>query len=423
MLLACRRGAIASISAHPADLDALLRMKGSGRAMSASRIYLDHNATSPLRAEARTAMLDAFSAPANPSSIHQEGRKARSLIETARDEIARFAGASARDVVFTSGGTEALNLALTPGLVTDGDKQPFSHLLMSGIEHAAVREGARSDKDKIEIIPVDRNGLVDLDWIAARLKTISAEGGRVLVAVQAANNETGVIEPIAALSQLVHAERGLLLSDAVQVAGKLPLDQITAGADIIALSAHKIGGPQGIGALVLKSGGISIANKLLRGGGQERGARAGTENVAGIAGFAAAAKIASAHLADETKRLMELRDATESHLKRIAPDCLIFSKAVSRLPNTIAFAVPGLSAETALMAFDLEGAAISSGSACSSGKVRQSHVLAAMGIDPDVARGALRVSFGYTSNEADMIRFIEIFERVIGQLHTRTRAA
>ena len=209
-------------------------MKGSGHAMSASRIYLDHNATSPLRAEARAAMLDAFSSPANPSSIHQEGRKARSLIEAARDEIARFAGASARDVVFTSGGTEALNLALTPGLLTDGDKQPFTHLLLSGIEHAAVREGARFPKDQIEVIPVDGAGLVDLDWIAVRLKAISAQGGRALVAVQAANNETGVIEPIAALSQIVHAERGLLLSDAVQVAGKLPLDQITAGASMIA---------------------------------------------------------------------------------------------------------------------------------------------------------------------------------------------
>lgn len=391
--------------------------------MSASRIYLDHNATSPLRAEARAAMLDAFSAPANPSSIHNEGRKARSLIESARDEIARFTGASARDVIFTSGGTEALNLALTSGLQTDGDKRPFTHLLLSAVEHAAVREGARFVKDRIEFIPVDGNGIVDLDWIAAQLKTISAEGGRTLVAVQAANNETGVIEPIAALSQLVHAEGGLLISDAVQIAGKLPIDQATAGADIIALSAHKIGGPQGVGALILKSGGISIADKLLRGGGQERGARAGTENVAGIAGFAAAAKMSAAHLADEATRLAALRDATEAHLLRIAPDCVVFSNSVARLPNTVAFAVPGLSAETALMAFDLAGAALSSGSACSSGKVRQSHVLAAMGVDPNLARGALRVSYGYTSTDADMIRFIEIFERVIGQSQTRTRAA
>ena len=391
--------------------------------MGASRIYLDHNATSPLRAEARAAMLAAFDAPANPSSIHQEGRKARSLIEAAREEIARFTGASARDVVFTGGGTEALNLALTAGLETQGDKRPISHLLMSAIEHAAVREGARFDKSKIEFIPVDGQGLVDLDWIAAKLNVISAEGGRALVAVQAANNETGVIEPIAALSQIVHAEGGLLLSDAVQIAGKLPIDQATAGADILALSAHKIGGPQGVGALILKSGGITIQDRLVRGGGQERGARAGTENVAGIAGFAAAAKVANAKLDDDAKRLQDLRDATEQKIRALAPDAVIFSDKAKRLPNTLAFAVPGLSAETALMAFDLEGVAISSGSACSSGKVRQSHVLQAMGTDAELARGALRVSFGYSSEEADMIRFLEIFERVMGQKQARTRAA
>ena len=368
-------------------------------------------------------MLSAYDAPTNPSSIHQEGRKARSLIESAREEIAHFAAASARDVVFTSGGTEALNLALTAGLETQGDKRAFTHLLMSVIEHAAVREGARFEKSKIELIPVDGDGLVDLGWIADRLKAISSEGGRALVAVQAANNETGVIEPIAALSQIVHAEGGLLLSDAVQVAGKMPLDQVTAGADMIALSAHKIGGPQGVGALILKSGGITVQDRLIRGGGQERGARAGTENVAGIIGFAAAAKMASATLDDNAQRLEILRDATETKLRMIAPDVVIFSEKAKRLPNTLAFAVPDMSAETALMAFDLEGVAISSGSACSSGKVRQSHVLAAMGVDPELARGALRVSFGYTSQEADMIRFLEIFERVIGQNQTRTRAA
>lgn len=391
--------------------------------MGVSRVYLDHNATSPLRAEARAAMLAAFDAPANPSSIHNEGRKARSLIESAREEIARFTGASARDVVFTSGGTEALNLVLTTGLQTEGDTRPVTHLLMSAIEHAAVREGARVPKDTIEFIPVDGNGLVDLDWIAARLKAISAENGRALVAVHAANNETGVIEPIAALSQIVHAEGGLLISDAVQVAGKMPIDQVTAGADIIALSAHKIGGPQGVGALILKSGGISIQDRLIRGGGQERGARAGTENVAGIAGFAAAAKAAALALQSDAARLQALRDATEAKIRARTPDAVIFSDGANRLPNTLAFAVPGMSAETALMAFDLEGVAISSGSACSSGKVRASHVLAAMGIAPELARCALRVSFGYTSAEADMIRFLEIFERVIGQNQTRTRAA
>jgi cysteine desulfurase len=243
------------------------------------------------------------------------------------------------------------------------------------------------------------------------------------VAVQAANSETGIVQPIAELSQLVHAHGGLLHCDAVQLAGKLPVDQITAGADMVALSAHKIGGPQGVGALVLRSGGITITDKMLRGGGQERGGRAGTENVAGIVGFGAAAKAVLAVLPVESAQMRALRDATEVAILKLAPDALIFGTMTKRLPNTLAFAVPGLTAETALMGFDLAGVALSSGSACSSSKVKRSHVLEAMGIGPDMLKGALRVSFGWNNKQEDVIRFASVLETVLQRLKTRSRAA
>ena len=387
------------------------------------RTYLDHNATTPLRPEAREAMISALDFAGNASSIHGEGRKARGLIEKARDELAQFCGASARDVVFTSGATEANALALTLGLKTDGDPRPFSHIILAAVEHPSVLEGARAPIDHRLILPADSSGLVQADQLAKMLADISASDGRALVSVQAANSETGVIQPIPALSQLVHAHGGLLHSDAVQVGGRLPLDQIAAGADLVTLSAHKLGGPQGVGALILKSGGISIVDRLIRGGGQERGARAGTENVAGIAGFGAACRAAAETLSDTTTRLLALRDEAQTSLLRLAPDAAVFGLAAPRLPNTLAFSVPGLSAETALMAFDLAGIALSSGSACSSGKVKKSHVLDAMGIAPDIAKGALRLSLGWSSTENDIIRFASALEQIITKMKTRPRAA
>ena len=383
--------------------------------IAVERVYLDHNATSPLRPEARAAMLDALDHAANPSSVHREGRAAHALIETARDQVALLAGAQSRDVIFTSGGTEASILALTPALEVGGDRRPFTQCLMSAVEHVCVLEGARFERNAVERIPVLPNGLVDQDWLSERLAAISAAGGRALVAVQAANNETGIVQPIAAIAAIVHAHGGILHCDAVQVAGKMPIDQVTAGADMLALSAHKIGGPQGVGALVLRSGGIVIGDRMLRGGGQERGARSGTENVAGIAGFGAAASAVLKDLEDEARRLGALRDAFENAIRDLAPDAVIFGADVARLPNTVAFSVPGLTAETALMNFDLAGIALSSGSACSSGKVKGSHVLEAMGIAADMAKGVLRLSAGWTSSEADVIRFREVFERTLSK--------
>ncbi len=383
--------------------------------IAVERVYLDHNATSPLRPEARAAMLDALDHAANPSSVHREGRAAHALIETARDQVALLTGAQSRDVIFTSGGTEASILALTPALEVGGDRRPFTQCLMSAVEHVCVLEGARFERNAVERIPVLPNGLVDQAWLSERLAAISAAGGRALVAVQAANNETGILQPIAAIAAIVHAHGGILHCDAVQVAGKMPIDQVTAGADMLALSAHKIGGPQGVGALVLRSGGIVIGDRMLRGGGQERGARSGTENVAGIAGFGAAASAVLKDLEDEARRLGALRDAFENAIRDLAPDAVIFGADVARLPNTVAFSVPGLTAETALMNFDLAGIALSSGSACSSGKVKRSHVLEAMGIAADMAKGVLRLSAGWTSSEADVIRFREVFERTLSK--------
>jgi cysteine desulfurase len=388
-----------------------------------ARHYLDHNATSPLRDEARLAMIEAMGLVGNASSIHQEGRQARARIEKARDAVARLSGASARDVIFTSGGTEANALALTPGLKIDGSPAPFTHLLVGATEHVCVLEGHRFPTETMRRIEVDAGGLIKRDHLAALLEEVEREKGRALVAVQAANNETGIVQPIAEFALLVHQFGGILHCDAVQAAGRLPLDQVTAGADMIALSAHKIGGPQGVGALVMRSGGISIVDRMMRGGGQERGARSGTENVAGIAGFGAAASASLDALADHARTLQNLRDRAEAAILALVPDAVIFGRGVSRLPNTVLFSIPGISAETALMAFDLAGIALSSGSACSSGKVRKSHVLDAMGVSGDLASGALRLSFGLTSGEADLAAFSRVLEKVVRQRKTSARAA
>lgn len=388
-----------------------------------SRIYLDHNATSPLRPEAREAMFAALECVGNASSVHLEGRKARGMLDTARESVAELCGASSRDVVFTGGGTEANGLALTAGLQVSGQNTPITNCLIASVEHVCVLEGHRFPAERTARIAVDASGIVLKDELEAKLRTIAAEGGRALVAIQAANNETGILQPIAELAGLVHAYGGLLHCDAVQAAGKLSLDQVTAGADMIALSAHKIGGPQGVGALIMRSGGISITDRMLRGGGQERGARAGTENIAGIAGFGVAAHAVLATLSNASDAARALRDTAEAAVRKVAPDAVIFGSDGERLPNTLAFSVPGLTAETALMGFDLGGVALSSGSACSSGKVKKSHVLEAMGISNDIATGALRVSFGWTNARADVDVFSSVLERVVRQMKTRPRAA
>ena len=359
------------------------------------RVYLDWNATTPLRPEARSAMVAALELSGNPSSVHTEGRKARRLVEGAREAVAGAVGARPQDVVFASGGTEANALALTPGL-RRGGSAPVTRLLVSAIEHASVLAGGRFAPDAIKAIAVTSSGLVDLDHLRALL----GEGPPALVSVMLANNETGAIQPVADVAEIVHAAGGLLHVDAIQAFGKISFDLASTHADLLALSAHKIGGPKGVGALVLADG-IQGFAALLRGGGQELGRRAGTENVAGISGFGAATNVAMAALKADAARVRDLRDQLENGLRQ-TPDMVVFSEQVERLPNTVLFAIPGMKAETAVIGFDLAGVAVSSGSACSSGKVQPSHVLAAMGYRPDVAQAAVRLSLGWSTSHADV---------------------
>jgi cysteine desulfurase len=375
----------------------------------ANRTYLDWNATAPLRREAREAMTAAMNLGGNPSSVHAEGRRARKLVEDARATIARAVGALARNVIFTSGGTEANALALTPGL-RRASGPPVERLAVSAIEHASVLAGGRFPTEAITTIGVTRSGLVDLD----RLRLMLADMPPALVSIMLANNETGAVQPVAEAGDIVHSARGLLHVDAIQAFGKIPFDINTLNADLLTLSAHKIGGPKAAGALVLAEG-LLGPEPLLRGGGQERGHRAGTENVAGIAGFGAAVSAAISAVDRDAIQLEGLRNHLENGLRQ-APDVIVFSDDVTRLPNTTLFTVPGLKAETAVIGFDLAGIAVSSGSACSSGKVQPSHVLKAMGFGPKLAQGAVRVSLGWSTSEADIDRCLEAWRRLVGTL-------
>ncbi len=378
----------------------------------AERIYLDWNATAPLRPEARAAMLAALDVAGNPSSVHGEGRAARRLVEEARREVAALVGADAENVVFTSGGTEANALALTPGLQTGDRSEPRGRLLVSAIEHPSVLAGGRFARDQVEELPVTAEGIADLAALEGRLAALRTEGcTRPLVSIMHANNEAGVVQPIAAAAAMVHAAGGLLHVDAVQSAGKIPCDINDLGADLVTLSGHKLGGPKGVGALVLREG-LHIVAPLIRGGGQERGWRAGTENVAGIAGFGAAAAAARRNREAERRHVGALRDRLEAGLMAAFPRTTVFGATAERLPNTTLFAVPGAKAETAVIGLDLAGVAVSSGAACSSGKVAASHVLAAMGVAPALARGAVRVSLGYASAQSDVDGFLSAWIRV-----------
>jgi cysteine desulfurase len=359
------------------------------------RVYLDWNATTPLRPEARQAMADAWELSGNPSSVHTEGRKARRLVEDARAAVAAAIGARPQDVVFCSGGTEANALALTPGLRRGGG-QKVERLLVSAIEHASVLAGGRFAPEATPTIKVTGAGLIDLDHLRAKL----ADGPPALVSVMSANNETGAMQPIVEVAGIVHDAGGLLHVDAIQAFGKIPFDIKSMGADLVTLSAHKIGGPKGVGAVVL-AGDVQGLEPLLRGGGQELGRRAGTENVAGISAFGAAAKAAMAAMEADAIRLRGLKGRLEDGLKQ-TPGMIVFSDDAPRLPNTTLFTVPGLRAETAVIGFDLAGIAVSSGSACSSGKVQPSHVLEAMGMGRELAQGAVRLSLGWSTSETDI---------------------
>lgn len=372
------------------------------------RVYLDWNATAPLRPEARAAVAAALDAWGNPSSVHGEGRAARRIVEEAREAVAALVGAEPRNVVFTSGGTEANMLALSPDM-------GCGRLLLSAVEHPSVLTGGRFAPEQVEQIPVTPTGLADLAALRRRLAALVQDGVRPLVSLMLANNETGAIQPVCEVAAMVHEAGGLVHADAVQAAGKISIDISALNVDLLTISGHKIGAPKGVGALIRREESLQL-DALVRGGGQERGHRGGTENVPGIAGFGAAAKAARAALAQDSARIAGLRDRMEAGLLAIAPDTVIFSRGQQRLPNTTLFAVAGIKAETAVIALDLDGIAVSSGAACSSGKVAISHVLIAMGVAPELARCEVRVTLGPDTSEAGINRFLEAWRRVCESL-------
>jgi cysteine desulfurase len=382
-----------------------------------NRAYLDYNATAPLRTGAREAALNAMLTTGNPSSVHAEGRAARRIVEDVRSDVARLAGVSSRLVTFVSGGTEAANAALNPLFGGGPNAAPLDRLIVSAGEHACVLSGHRFPT--AEVAPLLPGGSIDLDWLEAACR----RPGRALVALQGANNETGVVQPVAEAAALVHAAGGFLFCDAVQMAGRTPCDVATLGADALMLSAHKMGGLKGAGALVVARTGISLGAPFMRGGGQERGRRAGTESVATIAAFGAAARASLAELDSEPERLIQLRDRLTVAVRSVADDAVIFAETAPRLPNTVCFAVPGVEAATLMIALDLAGVAVSSGSACSSGKVAPSHVLAAMGVRPELARGAIRLSLGWASTETNVELFAAAFASVIARMRAARRGA
>lgn len=364
-------------------------------------VYLDYNATAPVRPEAARAAADALSACGNPSSVHGYGRAARKRVEDARERIAALVNAPPAEIIFTSGGTEANMLALR------GAGRP--RILVSAIEHDSVLAAA----PQATPIPVTPDGVVDL---AALEGLLDAGEAPALVSVMLANNETGVIQPVADAAALSHQRGALVHCDAVQAAGKIPVDFAALGVDLLSISGHKLGGPQGVGALVAAQA-VDLAS-LMVGGGQERSRRAGTENVSGIAGFGAAAAAAARDLGSYGK-LAGLRDRLEAQAKARVPTVRVHGEAAARLPNTSCLGLDGVPSETQVMALDLAGVAISAGSACSSGKVRPSHVLRAMGADDAVAASAVRVSLGWGTAEADVDAFLDAW----ADLYARKSAA
>lgn len=382
---------------------------GSGTRLNVERTYMDWNATAPLREAAREAVLSALALGGNPSSVHREGRAARAVVDAGRRSVAALVHGAPEHVVFTSGATEAANLVLTPDFRIGRSPLAVSRLYAGATEHPCIRDGGRFRADQVERIPVSNDGLVDLAALEAMLEEHDHARGLPMVAIQLANNETGAIQRIGDVAAVTKAHRGLLVVDAVQAVGRLPVAIDELGADFLILSSHKIGGPQGAGALVC-AGEVMMPSPLLRGGGQERGHRSGTENLAAIAGFGAAAQEAAAEAASYAETVGGRRDAIEWAIRAEAPDVIVHCEKMPRLANTSFFTLPGLRAETAQIAFDLEGIAVSAGSACSSGKVGPSHVLQAMGFDADL--GALRVSIGPATGEREAAAFLAAFSTI-----------
>jgi len=384
------------------------------------RLYFDYNATAPLRPEARGAMVEALGAVGNASSVHAEGRAARRRLETARRHVAGLVGADPKLVTFTSGGTEANNTVLTPDWRLGSEPHRANFLLVGASEHVSVLAGGRFVPERVREIPVDADGVINLDSLRRTLEGLAAEEARPLVSVMLANNETGVIQPVAEIAEIAHRAGAIVHTDAVQAAGRMSVDIMALGVDVLTLSAHKIGGPQGAGAIVRASEALTFT-PLLVGGGQEMRARAGTENVAAIAGFGAAADAAASDLVNPSP-WADWRDRMAAIIRDSGLEATVFGEGAPRLPQTLCVGVDGLAAETLVIALDLEGVAVSSGSACSSGKVAPSHVLAAMGVPKKLAKSAIRLSLGWESKENNLDLFAERWRRVVKHVapgHTR----
>ncbi|MEN0100734.1 MAG: cysteine desulfurase family protein [Brucella pseudogrignonensis] len=388
-------------------------MIGTGK-----RLYLDYNASAPLLDEARNAVIEALGITGNPSSVHREGRAARALVESARRSVAALVNAKPEHVFFTSGATEAASTLLTPIYMMGRSPVRLSHLYVSATEHPCMLAGGQFAPDNITVLPVDENGILRLDALEQALKAHDKSAGLPLVAVQAANNETGVIQPIREIAALVKTSGGIFVVDAVQAAGRIKIDITEGCGDYLIISSHKIGGPKGVGAVIAISD-LMMPKALVRGGGQEKGHRAGTEALPLIAGFGAAADVAATRL-NGNGWSFEARDRLETGLMEIAPSATIHGKSVDRLPNTTFFSLDGQKAETVQIAFDLGGIALSAGSACSSGKVGPSHVLAAMGLEE--GPGAIRVSLEPNAQIESVDQFLDVLRKIVAR-HERSKAS
>lgn len=356
-------------------------------------IYLDNNATTPINQSVRNAMGEVSAEPLNASSVHALGRKASGLLEVAREEVRILANAGNARIVFTGSGTESNNMALR------GLKK--YKVLVSSIEHASVLKLGVQDG----VIPVSESGIVDIAGLERLLKQYA--GKKMLVSVMLANNETGIIQPLKQIAEIVHSHGGLVHTDAAQCIGKMNVDMADLGVDMITISAHKFGGPQGAAALII--GKHVPIQSLILGGAQEQGYRAGTENIVAIHGLGMAANEVRKSIG-EMKIIADLRNKIENKIKKIAPDAIIFGQNTERLANTSMIVMPNVTSQTQVMHFDMEGIAVSSGSACSSGKVETSHVLLAMGVDPELAKCAIRVSLGINNTAKDAEEFINAWK-------------
>jgi len=387
--------------------------------MNGRRAYLDYNASAPLLDAARAAMVVALDLPGNPSSVHSEGRKVRQLIESGRRDVAALVNTKPEHIVFTAGATEAAMTVLTPEWQMGRSPLRMSRLYICATDHPCLLNGGRFPAGQVSRIGVGSQGIIDVDVLQEALGSHNRDEGLPLVAIHAVNNETGVVQPVNEIAALVRQAGGVFVLDAAQAGGRIVLDLASGIADYVLLSAHKMGGPKGIGAIAAASD-LMMPRPLVTGGGQEKGHRAGTENPAAIAGFGAAAAAAVEALSG-IGRIRDMRDAIEARILEICPDAVIHSAGVQRVSNTTFFSVPGVKAETAQIAFDLAGVAVSAGSACSSGKVGPSHVLKAMGYSDE--NGALRVSIGAGTTKDEIEDFTRALSGLIARRNSAIRAA